>query len=138
LTLENEKIALLLGSLRESLAMLKEYEGISLKNYRSERKIQDIVEREFERGIHACADIGARIISIKGLTPAATYVEIFDILSDQGFIGADLADGMKDLVRFRNILAHEYFRIDHKKVHRLLKRGPKILREFARTIDTLL
>lgn len=135
--MENEKISHFLSVMKESMNMLREFEGMKPEEYRSDRKIQDIVERECERAIHSCIDIGARIISIKSFSPAATYGDIFDILTREKVIPASLAEKMKDLVRFRNILVHEYFRIDPEKVLEKLRDGVATLAEYAKYVENL-
>ena len=85
----NGKIAELVKLLRENLDILREYESIALEQFRSDRKIQDIVEREFEKAIMACIDIGARIISIEQRTPVSNYVEIFERLKGHDILSPE-------------------------------------------------
>ncbi|HID95443.1 MAG TPA: DUF86 domain-containing protein [Candidatus Latescibacteria bacterium] len=135
--MKNDKIAELLRVIKESLDMLREYQDVKLTDYRRDRRTQDIVEREFERAILACADIGARIISLRRFPPASSYVEIFDILSQKDVLPSQLAEVMKDLVRFRNVLVHEYFRIDPELVYKKLQDELETLVEFGRCVEKL-
>lgn len=132
----NGKIVEFLKVIRECLDMLREYERVTLGEFRNDRKIQDIVEREFERAIMACVDIGARLISSKRLTPASNYIEIFTRLLDQRVVSPDLSEAMKDFVRFRNILTHEYFQISPEKVHEKLMTRLKYFVEYARAVES--
>lgn len=132
--MENEKIAEFLKVIREALDMLREFQSVRLEGYRKDRKVQDIVEREFERAILACIDIGARIISIRGFSPASSYVEVFDVLHRNGVLPEDLAEEMQDLARFRNVLAHEYFRINPDIVHQNLQNSLERFVTFSRCV----
>ena len=57
--------------------MLREYERVPFSQFRNDRKMQDIVEREFERVIMACVDIGARVLSSRQWSPTSNDTEIF-------------------------------------------------------------
>jgi len=129
----NEKVGDLLKVLKECLEMLREFQGIDIRSYRNDRKVQDIVEREFERAIMACIDIGARLISLYNFPTASSYAEVFEVLNREGVLPWDISDAMADFARFRNVLVHEYFRIDPKIVHSKLQ-NLDIFRRFARAI----
>ena len=86
----------------------------------------------------ACIDIGARIISLEQLTPASNYMEIFDRLREKGIISEALIEEVKDLVRFRNILSHEYFRIVPDRVHEKLNTSLQHFVTYAKSIDEYL
>jgi uncharacterized protein YutE (UPF0331/DUF86 family) len=131
----NGKIVELLKVIRESLNMLREYERVPLSQFRNDRKMQDIVEREFERAIMACVDIGARVISSRRLSPASNYTEIFARLMEHGVVGPELTEAMKDFVRFRNILSHEYFQISPDKVHEKLATRLKDFVDYAKALE---
>jgi uncharacterized protein YutE (UPF0331/DUF86 family) len=128
----------LLKVLKESLDLLREYELVPIEVFKNDRKVQAIVEREFERAIMACIDIGARIISIEQLTPASNYVEIFDRLKERGIVSAELNEAVKDLVRFRNVLSHEYFRIIPDRVHEKLRTSLSHFVSYAKRVDEYL
>lgn len=116
--------------------MLREYERVPLGEFRNDRKMQDIVEREFERAIMASVDIGARVISSQRLIPASNYTEIFARLLEHSVVSPDLSEAMKDFVRFRNILTHEYFQISPDKVHEKLTTHLKYFVEYARAVES--
>jgi uncharacterized protein YutE (UPF0331/DUF86 family) len=132
--MKSEKIIMLLNTIAGCLKILQEETHHSLQEYKSDRRLQDIVEREFERLIHACIDIGARIISLKNLPKASTYTEIFDILTQENILSPKLSEQMKDMVRFRNIICHEYFKIEPEIVYSKLKLL-HVFTEFCREIE---
>jgi len=102
----NEKVGDLLKVLKECLEMLREFQGIDIRSYRNDRKVQDIVEREFERAIMACIDIGARLISLYNFPTASSYAEVFEVLNREGVLPWDISDAMADFARFRNVLVY--------------------------------
>lgn len=58
-----------LTELEEYLKQIKEYQDISISDYRRQWKIQRIVERTLHLMIEACIDIANHVVSDKGLRP---------------------------------------------------------------------
>ena len=133
---ENEKIKGLIDILVQSIRMLKEFQSTSFEEYVTDRKIQNNVEREFERAIRCCIDIGARIIAIKNLASASTYTGIFDRLFEEKIIEYEISSKLKELVRFRNLL--EYFRISPEKVYQNLQDNLEVFSEFIKRVEQFL
>jgi len=127
-----EKIAEILKNLEIALGELTKRQKITDEDYKKSRELQDIIEREFERAIQDCIDIGARIIATEGFEAADTYGEIFKILENNGVIDYELCDGMRELAGFRNVLVHIYRQIDHEEVLRHLKESLPAIRKFAK------
>jgi len=59
------------------------------------------------------------------------YAACFDTLLDAGVISADLADRLKAMARFRNLLVHMYKRVEPATVHDILRGSLGDLRAFA-------
>lgn len=127
----NEKILEILKNLEVALKELKKRQHIQLPEYIKNRELQDIIEREFERAISDCIDIGARIISEQGFESPDTYAEIFEILYKEKVIDYQLSEIMKELAGFRNVLVHIYRKIDHKEVLRHLKENLEFIEKFS-------
>ena len=62
--------------------------------------------------ISACIDLGTELVTIKQLSYPGTYREVFDILAKNKIISSKLCGKMKDLVGLRNLLAHEYGKVN--------------------------
>jgi uncharacterized protein YutE (UPF0331/DUF86 family) len=67
-----------------------------------------------------------------GFRHSDDYPGIFDVLAENQVIPHDFSEKMKEPVRFRNILVHEYFRLDILKVYEHLQNDPDILEQFAK------
>jgi uncharacterized protein YutE (UPF0331/DUF86 family) len=57
--------------------------------------------------------------------------DAFDLLVRGGVLGADLADGLKRMVGFRNIAVHDYARVDLEIVRAIVERHLGDLERFA-------
>ena len=67
-------------------------------------------------------DIGNEIISGSENIPVpATYAETFELLSKNKIISTALASDMTKLMKYRNIIAHEYYRLSVDELFRLKK-----------------
>src|SRR3989338_3469422 len=71
--------------------------------------------------INACIDIGSEIISIKQFGHPGSYRDIFEILEKEKVIPVLLSKKLKDLVGLRNLLAHEYGKIDFELIYEQAK-----------------
>ena len=118
-----------LAELAEYVGQVSEYRGLTVERYRADWKTQRIVERTLQMAIEACVDIGSHVISDRGLRAPATYAETFEILVEAGLLTADLGRVMVEMTGFRNVLVHEYTRVDAQVVVRIL--GER-LRDFSR------
>lgn len=118
-----DKVLLLrkLSELEEYLAQISEYSSVSFEEYSDDWKIQRIVERTLQIMIELCADIAGHIISDRKLRVPVTYADAFRILSETGLIRPDLGDVMEKMAKFRNIIVHQYGRIDAAIVIMILR-----------------
>lgn len=98
--------------LEELLSVLpKDFE-----NYKEDWKIRDICERHFEKIIEASVDLSFMIIKNKGLITPKDDKNSFDILNQENIISDELAEKLKEAKGMRNIIAHEYGKIEDEIV----------------------
>ena len=110
------KVAALEGYLTE----LDEFRHITVEAYRADRKTQRIVERTLHLAIETCLDLAEHLIADRRLRVPASHAEAFEILREAGLITDPLAASLMQMARFRNILVHDYARIDAERVVRIL------------------
>ncbi|MEW6684787.1 MAG: DUF86 domain-containing protein [Candidatus Edwardsbacteria bacterium] len=132
--LENRIIEELLKLINQAVSNLRIKQKIDLEEYLKNWEVQDIVEREFQKAIQACIDIGARIIAMRNLARADDYHQVFEVLLNERILSKKMAQEMKKMVGFRNALVHEYRHIRPEEVYRHLKESLGIFEEFAREI----
>ena len=88
----------------------------NFEEYLNDFKTKAACERYFEKIIEAVVDLAFLIIKEKSLRIPEDDKEAFDILSEQGIISKKLAEKLKDAKGMRNLIAHEYGRIDDEIV----------------------
>jgi uncharacterized protein YutE (UPF0331/DUF86 family) len=119
-----------LADLEQHIDQVSEFRTVTVEEYRQDWKTQRIVERTLQMAIEACLDVATHVVADRRLRVASTYAEIFDVLGDAGLLEADLRKAMIRIARFRNILVHDYARIDPAVVVRILQEGLDDLRQF--------
>jgi len=101
-----------LSDLEQYVDQVSEYRNIGTEEYRENWRSQRIIERTLQMAIEVCVDVASHVIADRGLPVPSTYVEAFDVLGQAGLIDRDLRDAMVKMVGFRNVIVHDYARID--------------------------
>ena len=91
---------------------------------------QDVILFNLMQVIQGCVDLAAHVVSDEGYGMAGSMQEFFELLSQQQLISEDLAGAMKSAVGFRNLIAHEYAKIDLAQVYVVATDGIRDLEEF--------
>lgn len=106
----------------------------SLDEYIDDETMQAVVERWLQLSIQACMDIGSYLIAEMGLRSPDDPENVFAALGQEAILTSDLARRMAGMVRFRNILVHDYLEIDSEIVYRGLTTELDDFQLFAREI----
>jgi uncharacterized protein YutE (UPF0331/DUF86 family) len=123
-----------LAVLDEYLSQIKDYAEISIKAYSSDWKIQRIVERTLQIMIETCLDISSHIISDEKWSVPDTYADMFRILTHNGILKESQLGALEKMAGFRNIVVHDYERIDPSVVVGILKKNLSDFEEFKTSI----
>ena len=119
-----------LAELAEYVAQVSEYRDLTVERYRADWKTQRIVERTLQMAIEACVDVASHVLADRGLRAPSTYAETFEILVQAGLMPSDLGHTMIEMTGFRNVIVHEYARIDADVVVRILREHLEDFRRF--------
>lgn len=103
------------------LADLSEFRGIRIEAYAADWKVQRIVERTLHLVVEAAMDIADHLVADRRLPVPETAAGAFAALADAGLLDAELARALGRMVAFRNILVHDYARLDPHIVLRILQ-----------------
>ncbi|MEM2713823.1 MAG: DUF86 domain-containing protein [Candidatus Pacearchaeota archaeon] len=112
----NEHLKEHLMELKKRLALWKEYERISLKEFEKNLEKQDAIMHNMLIAIQASIDSGNDIIKMMGISFPITYKDTFLILNQNKIISKELANELSYLAKFRNALVHLYAKIDIMKL----------------------
>jgi len=132
LGIDREAIAARLRRLDECVAELRQLRPDTLEEYLSSRRLRSNCERELQVAIQCALDIGNHIIAEENLTAPEDQADILHILGASGILPLPFAERILPMAGFRNILVHDYLRLDHPKVYSILTQALTDLEEFAR------
>ena len=112
----NEKIE----EVEKYLQELNEILPKSFEEYISNFEKRAACERYFEKIIEAVVDLNFLIIKNKGLKVPEDEESSFILLSDEKIISYELAKKLKNAKGMRNIIAHEYGKVDDEIVFEVI------------------
>jgi len=116
---------------------LKRIENLSqtpVHAFLNDNDAQDIALFNIQMAVQNCIDMAAHIISEAGLgTPGSTN-EMFYCLEENGYIDRQLSEKMVKAVGFRNLVVHEYGKLDLERVHRIMQDDIRDIDEFLKAI----
>lgn len=118
----------------EALARLRELRETPLDQYLVDWRVQDLVERELQKLLQACIDMGNRLISLRSLPVPAGYHEMLEVLAQAGILPTAVAQRMHEWIGLRNVLVHEYFRTDPRRVYGHLHDSLDLFPEYIRFV----
>ena len=113
---------------------LRQLRQVPRDEYLRDDNIQTIVERKLQLSIQACIDIANYLIAQLGLRAPDQLENVFSVLGEEGVIATDLAQRMVGMVRFRNILVHDYLEVNNDVVYGHLQSELDDFDRFARGI----
>lgn len=127
-----------LSDLETYLGQLASYHGLDVEGYRSDWKTQRIVERTLHLAIETCMDVADHVVADRRLRVPETGAETFEVLAEAQIITTDLAASLGRMVGFRNILVHDYARLDPSIVVKALREDWRDLERFRLVVLRML
>ena len=100
------------ASVRVHLDRIAAKAGADLQVFMSDRDRQDVVSFNLHLAVENCIDIAAHIISENGWGVPGSASEMFYLLEDRGILDPELTERMIKAVGLRNLIVHEYGKID--------------------------
>src|SRR5438105_4564788 len=95
---------------------------------------QRFVEHTLQLAIQTALDIASHIVSDERLGEPRTNRELFDLLERGGWVASDLAQTLRNIVGFRNVLVHGYDAVDLAVVEDVLRSRLGDLLDFVSVI----
>jgi uncharacterized protein YutE (UPF0331/DUF86 family) len=116
------------------LGQIREYSKISVTTYRNDWKTQRIVERTLQILIELCIDIANHLISDKGMRLPTGYTDTFKVLAENRIISKNLFETMEKMAKFRNVVVHQYEKIEPSIVVSILHKNLDDFEKYKRAI----
>lgn len=126
------------STIENKISSIKKYLNIALKHKKHSRQeiekddiIRGAVERHLYLVAQACVDLAEAVIAFKEFRKPITYKEGFEILEEEGVIEVELKEKMARMAGFRNVVAHDYEKINYDIVYDILQNRLPDITEFV-------
>lgn len=127
-----------LERLHEYLQNLEAVQRFDHKRFVEDPFVHGTAERNLHLAIECLLDIGNHVIAEKAFEKPESYADIFRILRENQIIPSDLYENLEGLAAFRNILVHDYMRLDRGKVFEMIRTKACYLKELGALFSELL
>ena len=84
--------------------------------------------------IETCLDVAGHIISHEGFRVPETYAEMFNILIENRILEKTQSDPLTKMAKFRNIVVHNYEKMDPSIVVEILRNNLEDFDMFKRSV----
>ena len=110
-----------LQNMEEALSNLGRHTGLSLEEFTSDLSYIWIAEKGLEILIQNLFDIGAHILASEVRNDWDDYGDIIVKLGQHGIIPMEFSERIQGMAGLRNILIHEYLRVDIPRIYDYLQ-----------------
>lgn len=100
------------GNIRHHLA------GVPFEEFKDSWPLRSMSERALQVAVEIIIDIAERIIALEKAGPVPTAADAIDRLAELGILSS--AERYKPIVKFRNLIVHEYEQIDAQIVYEII------------------
>jgi len=121
-------------SVRRHLNRVTEKRDVDLPTFLKDVDRQESILFNLQMAIQNCIDIAAHIIGEEGFGVAGSTNEMFYLLEENGFMDAELTEKMVSAVGFRNLIVHEYSKVELKEVFEVAHKDINDLNEYLKSI----
>lgn len=130
---ENESIESKLFRLKEIIGILEELSGSDKNAFVTDFKLNNVAMFNLLVGITIILDVGQYLLSKFVGKTAEEYKEVIRMLGENGIVEKKFADDNIDMAKFRNLLVHDYDKIDEAQVFDYIQKAPDVFRQFAKS-----
>jgi len=124
-----------LEQLNISLNKIIKYQSLSEEEFLEDDISQDVVEYNLFIAINMMIDIAVHIVIGNNLGSPDTMAEAFEILYKEKFISKEDMKNYKNMIAFRNILSHEYIKVDKRMVYDIMTNNLSDFQKFILFIN---
>jgi uncharacterized protein YutE (UPF0331/DUF86 family) len=122
------------GSVKSHLNRVFEKRDVELDNFIKDIDRQEIILFNIQTAVQNCIDIAAHIISEESFGVPGSTTEMLYILEKNGYLDNDLTQKMVKAVGFRNLIVHEYGKIELEQVYEIAQNDINDLNEYLKAI----
>lgn len=134
LLVNREIILSRIDKVNQYVSFLKGVSKYSVTQFISDPLIYGSTERFLHLAIESVLDIGNHIIADRNYQKPESNKQIFEILHQNQVIDTDLLPGLSRMAQFRNILVHDYMKLDREVVYNVVTTNLSDFEQFVQSI----
>jgi uncharacterized protein YutE (UPF0331/DUF86 family) len=120
-----------LSVLEEALMNLEQLKALSKEEFLSDFRNYGAAERFLQIAIEVLSDIGNHVIASRNLGSVSTMNDVPRRLHEHNLISTDLSEEWIKMVGFRNIIVHDYVRLNRSIVYDVVAEKLPFIRKIA-------
>jgi uncharacterized protein YutE (UPF0331/DUF86 family) len=122
------------GSVRSHLNRVFEKRAVDLNIFLKDIDRQESILFNIQMAIQNCIDIAAHIISEEGFGVPGSTTEMLYFLEKNGYLDNDLTRKMVRAIGFRNLIVHEYGKMELEQVYEIAQNDVNDLNDYLKSI----
>jgi len=134
MSVDGYPVLLKADSVRKHLNRVTEMRDVGLVRFLEDLDRQESILFNLQMAIQNCMDIAAHIISEEGFGVAGSTNEMFYLLEENGFVDRQLTERMVRAVGFRDLIVHEYGKLELKEVFQIAHEDINDLNDYLKSI----
>jgi uncharacterized protein YutE (UPF0331/DUF86 family) len=112
-----------ISSVRKYITYCQAYLKYSQEEIEKDVNIRGMVERYLYLAVQSAIDLADAYASYRTFRKPTTMSEVFEILEENSVIAPELRQKMVKMTGFRNVIAHDYEKINYAIVYSVLHDG---------------
>lgn len=124
-----------LNQLSSSLNKIERFKDLSLEAFLQDDIVQDVVEYNLFIAINMMIDISTHIVVDNNIGNPETLGESFSILNKEKYLSDDQTKIYRNMVGLRNVLSHEYLKIDKSIIYDIMQNNLIHIKKFILFIN---
>lgn len=137
MTLNPDLVRARCNEIEESLQRLEALAATPLPDFLADQDARDVACYRLLVAIEAALALCYHVSARRLRKAPEDYAGCFALLGEAGILAADLAERLQRMARFRNLLVHVYWSVDHEQVHAIIRRDLGDLRAFVAAVIAL-
>jgi uncharacterized protein YutE (UPF0331/DUF86 family) len=122
------------GSVKKHLKRITAKSDVDLKTFADDLDRQEIISFNLHLAIENCIDIAAHIISEEGYGMPGSASDMFYLLEENSCISAELTEKMVKAIGLRNLIVHEYAKIDLDRLYQIIQKDIGDITDFLAAV----
>jgi len=124
-----------ISAVKKYLKILEEYKKYSVKKLETDINLRGAAERYLYLAVQATIDLADAYIAYKKFRKPSTLSESFHILNEEKIINNDLTEKMVKMTVLRNIIAHDYEKINYEIIVDILQNRLTDIEKFLKKVS---